>query len=193
MIKRFKKNQERVFYRTNERINSLTLRVLDSVGKQIGVLSKFEALQKARSLGLDLVEIAPKANPPVAKIIDFKKFLYQQAKKKREEKKKAKISETKEIRLGPFMNSHDLEVMIRRGRGFLQDGNKVRLVVKFIGRQITHPEFGRSVLDKVVVTLSEISKLERDPHFEGKQLIAILSPQKSKKVKEGEVNKADEN
>ena len=158
------------------------LRVLDSEGKQIGVLNKFDALRKAKDLNLDLVEIAPMAKPPVAKIIDFKKFLYQQAKKKKEEKKKNKVSETKEIRLGPFMNEHDLQVMIRRGKEFLEDGDKVRLVVKFFGRQIAHPEFGRGVLDKVVRSVSEISKLERDPHFEGKQLIAILSPQKAKKV-----------
>ncbi|MFH1833210.1 MAG: translation initiation factor IF-3 [Candidatus Levyibacteriota bacterium] len=176
MIKRFRKNQVRVFYRTNERIYAVTLRVLDSEGKQIGVLSKFDALKKARDLNLDLVEVAPMAKPPVAKIIDFKKFLYQQAKKKKEEKKKNKVSETKEIRLGPFMNDHDLQVMIRRGKEFLEDGDKVRLVVKFFGRQIAHPEFGKNVLDKVVTSLSEISKLERDPHFEGKQLIAILSP-----------------
>lgn len=178
MIKRFKKRQERFFYRTNERIFAQSLRVLDSQGKQIGVLSKFEALNKARSLGLDLVEIAPKAQPPVAKIIDFKKFLYQLAKKKREERKKAKVSETKEIRLGPFMDNHDLEVMIRRGKEFLANGDKVRLVVKFIGRQIAHPEFGKEVLNKVILALSDISKIEREPRFEGKQLIAIITPEK---------------
>lgn len=193
MIKKFRKNQERVYYRTNERIYAATLRVLDSEGKQIGVLGKFEALKKARELNLDLVEVAPMAKPPVARIIDFKKFLYQQAKKKREEKKKNKVSQTKEIRLGPFMNDHDLQVMVRRGKEFLGNGDKVRLVVKFFGRQIAHPEFGRNVLDKVVVSLSDISKLERDPHFEGKQLIAILSPQKAKKVvKENEGNNKNE-
>ncbi|MDP3988423.1 MAG: translation initiation factor IF-3 [Candidatus Levybacteria bacterium] len=178
MIKRFKKREFQVFYRTNERIFASPLRVLDSEGKQIGVLNKFEALNKARELDLDLVEVAPKANPPVAKIIDFKKFLYQQAKKKKEEKRKSRVSETKEIRLGPFMNDHDLEVMVRRGREFLEDGDKIRLVVKFIGRQIVHPEFGQQILNKVVTALSDISKKERDPHFEGKQLIAILSPER---------------
>lgn len=182
MIRRFKRRQEnRKFYRTNERIFALTLRVLDSNGKQIGVLPKFEALRKARELGVDLVEIAPMAKPPVAKIIDFKKFLYQEAKKKKEEKKKAKISETKELRLGPFMNDHDLKVMVKRGHAFLENNDKVRLVVKFIGRQITHPEFGKGVLQKVIDSLSNISKIERDPHFEGKQLIAILSPERSSK------------
>jgi len=182
LIKRFKKykREERKFYRTNERIFAHTLRVLDSEGKQIGVLSKFEALKKAREQTLDLVEIAPKALPPVAKIIDFKKFLYQQEKKKREEKKKAKVSETKEVRLGPFMNDHDLDVMIRRGKEFLNDGDKVRLVLKFVGRQIVHPEFGQEVLKKVIVALSEGGKVEREGHFEGKQLIALLTPVKKK-------------
>src|SRR5688572_24731538 len=113
-------------------------------------MPKYEALQKAKDEGLDLVEVATHANPPVAKIIDFKKFLYQEEKKKREEKKKAKVSETKEVRLGPFMSDNDLQVMVRRGREFLEDGDKVRLVVKFKGRQITRTEFGYQVVNKFV-------------------------------------------
>jgi translation initiation factor IF-3 len=137
-------------------------------------------LKKARELGVDLVEIAPMASPPVVKIIDFKKFLYQESKKKNEEKKRSKVSETKEIRLGPFMNDHDLHTMIRRGTGFLEQNDKVRLIVKFMGRQIAHPEFGQETMRKVIGALSGLSKLERVPHFEGKQLIAILSPEKIK-------------
>lgn len=182
MIRRFKRKQEkRIFYRTNERIFALTLRVLDSLGKQIGILPKFEALKKAREEGLDLVEIAPMAVPPVAKIIDFKKFLYQEKKKKKEEKKKSKVSETKEIRLGPFMNDHDLRVMIRRAEVFLSNNDKVKLVVKFAGRQIAHPEFGQKIVHRVVASLSNISKIEREAHFEGRQLIALLSPERSSK------------
>ena len=181
MIRRFRKKLERrIFYRTNERIYAPSLRVLDASGKQIGVLGKFEALKIAREQGLDLVEVAPMAKPPVAKIIDFKKFLYQEAKKKKEEKKKSKVSETKEIRLGPFMNDHDLQVMIRRAKEFLKDNDKTRLVVKFAGRQIAHPEFGQKIVQSVIDSLSDISKIEREPHFEGKQLIAILSPERSK-------------
>ena len=179
MIKRYKrKPEQRRFYRTNEQISASTLRVLDSEGKQIGLLSRFEAIQKARAANVDLVEIAPTASPPVAKIIDFKKFLYQESKRKKEEKRKAKISETKEVRLGPFMNAHDLEVMIRRARGFLENGDKVRLVLKFIGRQIVHPEFGQNILKKTIGALSDISKVEREGRFEGKNLIAILTPEK---------------
>lgn len=189
MIKRYKKFKPRgVFYRTNERIFASTLRVLDSEGKQIGMLSRFEALNKAREKSLDLVEIAPNSSPPVAKIIDFKKFLYQQEKKKKEEKKKSKASETKEVRLGPFMDDHDLNVMIRRARDFLRNNDKVRLVVKFIGRQIAHPEFGKEILNKTINALSDISKIERDPHFEGKQLITIVTPER-KRINEQEKNK----
>lgn len=197
MIKRFKRRQENTpYFRTNERIFASQLRVLDTEGKQIGILSKFEALTKARELGLDLVEVAPRAKPPVARIIDFKKFLYQQAKKRRDEKKKAKVSETKEIRLGPFMNDHDLNVMIRRAREFLGNNDKVRLVVRFSGRQIVHPEFGQQILKKMLNAVEDIAKIERDPHFEGKQLISLLTPEKKsakgglasgqKNIKEGE-------
>jgi translation initiation factor IF-3 len=193
LIRRFSKKRQdnRKFYRINDRIFASQLRVLDSDGKQIGVLSRFEALQKAKELEVDLVEVAPMANPPVARLINFKKFLYQEAKKKNEEKKKSKVSETKEIRLGPFMNSHDLDTMIRRGTDFLQNNDKVRLIVKFMGRQIAHPEFGNEIMQKAITALSNISKVERPPHFEGKQLIAILTPERkgsvaSKKIDETE-------
>ena len=193
MIKRSKKRQEnRKFYRVNERIFSSTLRVLESGGKQLGILSRFSALEKAKKLGLDLVEIAPNAKPPVAKIIDFKKFLYQEEKKKKEEKKKSKRSETKELRLGPFVNEHDLMVVLRKARGFLEDGNKVKFVVKFAGRQITHPEFGERILEKTIEFLSGVSKIEREKHFEGRQLIVILSPQrKYAKEKNKEIDKQE--
>lgn len=187
MIKRHKKRPEqKVFYRTNERIYAHTLRVLDTEGKQIGVLPKFEALQKAREAGLDLVEVAPKATPPVARIIDYNKFLYQESKKKRDEKKKSKVSETKEVRLGPFMDDHDLEVMVRRARDFLGDNDKVRLVMKFVGRQIVHPEFGQETNKRVLAMLSDVSKVEREPHFEGKQLITVIVPDKKKNSKKEE-------
>lgn len=182
MIRRFSKKRQdnRKFYRINERIFASQLRVLDAEGKQVGVLTRFEALQKAKELGVDLVEVAPMASPPVVRLIDFKKFLYQESKKKNEEKKRSEVSETKEIRLGPFMNDHDLDTMIRRGTGFLEGNDKVRLIVKFMGRQIAHPEFGKDIMQKVITALSGLSKLERDPHFEGKQLIAILSPERKK-------------
>ncbi len=181
MIKKHNRpNQNKKYYRTNDRIFARELRVLDSEGKQIGIISKDEALTLARSQELDLVEIAPLAKPPVAKIIDFKKFLYQEEKKKREEKKKAKTSETKEVRLGPFMSENDLMVMARRAREFLQNGDKVRLVVTFNGRQITHPEFGHKILDKTLDILSDISKVDRERKLEGRKLIILISPEKKR-------------
>ncbi len=181
MNRKRKPDTTRRFYRINERIFAHTLRVLDGEGKQVGIISKFEALTKAREAGLDLVEIAPAAKPPVAKLVDYNKFLYQEEKKKREEKKKAKASETKEIRLGPFISDNDLQVMVRRGREFLEGGDKVRLVVKFKGRQITRPEFGREVIRKTIEALADISKVDREPHFEGRQMIALLSLERNKK------------
>lgn len=180
MIKKGKHQQEKR-YRINQRIFASQLRVIDAEAKQIGLLSKDEALKLAEEQGLDLVEIAPMAKPPVAKIIDYNKFLYQLEKKKKEEKRKAKISETKEIRLGPFMSDNDLQVMIRRGREFLEDGDKIRLVVKFRGRQITRSEFGRQIILKVVDALKDLSKLDKEPRLEGKQMVALLSVEKGKK------------
>lgn len=180
MIKRGKSKQQDKFYRTNQRITAQELRVLDQEGKQIGVMSRAQALKIAQDAGLDLVEIAPTAIPPVARIIDFNKFLYQEEKKKREEKRKAKVSETKEIRLGPFMSENDLQVMIKRGREFLEEGNKVRLVLKFKGREITHPEFGREIIDKVINALEDVSKIEKETKFEGRQLVTLLAPERKK-------------
>jgi translation initiation factor IF-3 len=190
LIKRSKFKQQEKRFRINERIFASPLRVLDVENKQIGVLTKFEALALAKEQELDLVEIAPTAKPPVAKIIDYNKFQYQQAKKKQEEKKKAKTSETKEIRLGPFMSDNDLQVMIRRGREFLEDGDKIRLVVKFRGRQITRSEFGRVVINKVATALADISKIDREPKFEGRQMVALLSVEKGKKHEEKDENQA---
>ncbi|MFH1187150.1 MAG: translation initiation factor IF-3 [Candidatus Levyibacteriota bacterium] len=181
MIRRYKRKQSnRKFYRVNERIYAPNLRVLDSKGKQIKILSRNEALTKAKELELDLVEIAPKATPPVAKIIDFKKFLYQEEKKKKEEKRKTKVSETKEVRLGPFMNEHDLKVMIKRAREFLENGNKVKFVLRFAGRQITHTEFGDKIITKTINDLADVSKIDKEKHYEGRRLITILSPEKKK-------------
>ncbi|HSA84308.1 MAG TPA: translation initiation factor IF-3 [Patescibacteria group bacterium] len=181
MIKRFKQQPKQIF-RINQRIFANQLRVLDAEGKQIGILSRDEALKLAQEQELDLVEFAPQAQPPVAKIIDFNKFLYQLEKKKQEEKKKAKVSETKEVRLGPFMSDNDLQVMVRRAREFLEDSNKVKVVLKFRGRQITRSEFGRVTINKFIEAVADISKVDREPHFEGKQMIALLSPEKGKKL-----------
>jgi translation initiation factor IF-3 len=193
LIKRFNQKKDKKFYRLNERIFANSLRVLDAEGKQIGVMSKQEALELAKQNLSDLVEIAPKASPPVAKIIDYNKFLYQEEKKKREEKRKAKTTETKEVRLGPFMSENDLAVMTKRTRDFLEDGNKVKLVVYFSGRQITHPEFGHKILDQAIANLADVSKVDREKRMEGRKLISVLSPEKRKKEEKENDEKQNEN
>lgn len=160
------------------------LRVLDEENKQIGILKREEALAKAQKLGLDLVEIAPQAIPPVCRIIDFKKFRYLEEKRARESRKKTKTSELKELRLGPFMSENDLRVRIARAREFLKQGHKLRLAVKFAGRQITHPEFGWQALNKVIKEVEEFGRIEREPKFEGKILATTLAPGKTHKEKE---------
>jgi len=161
-------------YQINHFITASTLRIIDETGKQIGLLSKSEALKKANDLNLDLVEIAPKAQPPVAKIIDFNKFLYLLEKKKRQAKSKTKSGETKEIWLTPFIGEHDLNLRIEKGKKLLLGSGKLKVVVRFRGRQITKRDFGFQVINKFISSQSE-AKVEKNPYFEGRNLVAILS------------------
>lgn len=135
-------------------------------------------MEKAREEGTDLVEIAPSASPPVAKLIDFKKFKYLENKKAKGERKGIRESETKEIRMGPFTNEHDFKTRVNWAREFLKEGHKLKLVVKFSGRQMAHPEFGKDLLAKFIENLKDAVRVEREPHFEGRFLIALLSPGK---------------
>lgn len=140
----------------------------------MGIFSRQDALGKAREQNLDLVEIAPMAKPPVAKIIDFKKFLYQEEKKKRRQKTKSKSAETKEIWLSPFIGEHDFNLRAERGKELLQEGGKLKIVVRFKGRQITKKNFGFEVMNKLINSL-ENAKVDRPPRFEGRNLVAIVS------------------
>lgn len=177
------------FYRLNQQITSLQVRLIDDKGHQIGVVSKDEALKKAREIGVDVVEVASNANPPVAKLIDFKKFLYQEEKKKREERKKVHIPETKEIRLGPFTSEHDLNVRIERAKEFLRQRDKIKIVIKFTGRQMAHPSFGQKTLQSFLDSIFGISKVEREPHFEGRFFWALVSPMKVREKSEAKDKK----
>lgn len=163
------------FYRINHQIRAREVRLLDNTGKQIGVVSIDEARKLAHEEELDLVEIAPMASPPVAKIIDYSKFLYQLKKKRQEEKKKAVTSETKQIRMGPFIGDHDLQIKVRHAKEFLEDGDKVKFIVRFRGREFTKKELGENVLKKVIEMLQEVAKVEREPHMEGRQMVMIVS------------------
>ncbi len=147
-------------------------------GKQVGegVVTKDAALAQARDMGVDLVEVAGNAVPPVCRLIDFKKFKYLEAKKEREGKKKAKVTQTKEVRLSPFIAQHDWEIQVNKGRQFLQDGNKLRVVVKFTGRQIGKTQFGKDLLAKTFEQLKTVAKIDREAKMEGRQMVLFLSP-----------------
>jgi len=164
-------------YRINYQITAPQLRLLSEDGKQIGVVSKIEALQRAKESGLDVVEIAGNANPPVAKLIDFKKFKYQEAKKDRESKKTQKNVGVKEIRLRPFIGDHDLKTRANQASDFLTDGNQVKINVMFRGRELMRREFGFEILKKFVALLPE-TKTVREAHFEGKVLSQTVVPVK---------------
>lgn len=168
------------FYATNQFIKAEQLRVVDDAGKQIGVLSKTEALQIAHDRGVDLVEIAPKATPPVAKVIDFKKFKYLEAKKDREGKAASGKVEIKEIRFSPFIATGDMNSRLERIKEILGDGDRVKIVVKFSGRQITRVEFGHDLIKKVLSGLEGLASADGVPKLQGKQLFLIVNPTKKK-------------
>ena len=150
------------------------MRLLDEDGKQIGIVSKLEALQKAKELGIDVVEIAPNAKPPVAKLIDFKKFKYQEAKKERESRKNQKNVGVKEIRLRPFTAGHDFDTRVAKTTNFLEDGNQIKISVFFRGREIIRKEFGYEMMKRFLSALESI-KVVREPHMEGKKLVAMIA------------------
>ncbi|MFH2019706.1 MAG: translation initiation factor IF-3 [bacterium] len=169
------------FYQTNQYIRATTLRVVDETGKQIGVISLEEALSIARERGLDLVEIAPMAKPPVAKIIDYKKFKYLEAKKDREGNKKSSKTDLKEIRFTPFIAQGDFDSRIEKIKEIMDDGDRVKVVVKFVGRQITHVEFGHDLVKRITDELDGIAVADGVAKLQGKQLFLILNPSKKGK------------
>jgi len=166
-------------FRVNERIRAPRVRLVDADGKQLGIVSRDEALAMAREQGLDLVEVAPQADPPVCRIMDYGQFLYQQAKKLKEARKKQTTVEVKEIKVRPKTDVHDLETKIRHIKRFLGDRNKVKIRVFFRGREITKPELGREVLKKILEAVEDEAQVEMQPRMEGRQMIMILAPKKS--------------
>ena len=168
------------YWRLNINIRAPKVRVLNENDKQIGVMDTQKALSKAKEAGLDLVEIAPKAKPPVVKIIDFGKFRYREEKKLKKSKKKSKAGELKEIRFSPFIADGDFETRIERVGEFLKDNNKVRLVVKFKGRQMGSKKYGYEILNRVVNIFREQIVVDMDPKFLGRHLSMIISPTNKK-------------
>ncbi len=144
----------------------------------VGIVSRQEALQKALESGLDLVEVSPNADPPVCKILDYGKFKYEQQKKKNEAKKKQKIVELKEVQMRPMIDDNDLTIKCRAIKRFLEEGNKVKVSMRFRGRELSHQEIGLGILMKVKEDFEEMAKVENLPKLEGRQMIMILSPTK---------------
>ncbi len=166
--------------RTNEQITASEVRVISSNGKQLGIISIREALYHAEDEGFDLVEVSPDAKPPVCKIIDYGKLKYKEQKSKKEAKKKQKTIEVKEIKLRPGINKHDYEVKIKALSKFISDGNKVKVSLRFRGREMEHQNLGMELLKKLTEDVSKYAKVETPPKPEGRQIIMILVPHLNK-------------
>lgn len=156
--------------RINEAIRASELRVIGESGEQLGVMSKREALDAATAAGLDLVEISPGASPPVAKIIDWGKFQYQKMKELQRNKKNAKTSELKQMRLGLKIGQHDLDIKLKKIRSFLSDGNKVRIQIFFRGREMAHQELGHELMKRIIEQLEDDAVVEQQPQMAGRNL-----------------------
>ena len=166
--------------RTNEQITASEVRVISSTGKQLGVISIREALNAAEDEGFDLVEVSPAANPPVCKIIDYGKLKYREQKSKKEAKKKQKTIEVKEIKMRPGIDKHDYNVKVKALSKFIGGGNKVKVSMRFRGREMEHQNLGFDLLKKLIEEVIEYAKVEVPPKSEGKQIMMILVPQVAK-------------
>ncbi len=155
------------------------IRLIDQDGENAGVVSPDEAIEMAEEVGLDLVEISPGASPPVCKIMDFGRFKYEQQKKAAEAKKKQKIIEIKEVKFRPNIDTHDYDVKMRSVTKFLGEGDKVKVTLRFRGREMAHQERGRELLTKIAGDIEEIGKIEAMPKMEGRQMIMVVAPQRS--------------
>jgi translation initiation factor IF-3 len=154
--------------------------VLDEEGQQIGVMALEDAIQRAEDVGLDLIEVAAAADPPVCRIADLGKFKFEQDKRARDSKKNQHVSEVKEVRLRPRTDDHDLQVRVRAARRFLEEGHKVKVEVRFRGREATHPEVARDQISRIAAGVADIAIVERAPSLEGRSMFAILARGRSK-------------
>ena len=162
--------------RTNNRINSPEVQVISSDGDNLGIIKTNDAISRAKEEGLDLIEIAPNANPPVCKIMDMGKFKYDQQKKASKAKKNQKKIELKEIKLRPVTGIHDYTFKIKNAQKFLSKGDKVKFTVKFKGRELQHTHLGNQLMDKIIQDMQNIGKVELHPKFDGKQMIMVIQP-----------------
>lgn len=163
----------------NEEIREKELRVVGDDGEQLGIMSSKEALELAETKQLDLVMIAPQAKPPVCRVMDYGKFLYEIQKKEKEARKKQKVITIKEIRISPNIEDHDLNVKAKNAEKFLLEGDKVKITVRFRGREADYSHFGRELLKRFVGMLSEVCIIEKDPRLEGRNMSMFLAPKKS--------------
>jgi translation initiation factor IF-3 len=161
--------------RVNDMISAKEVRVIDQNGEMKGVFSVQEAQRMADAAGLDLVEISPNTDPPVCKILDFGKYKYEQQKKAAEARKKQKIIDIKEIKISPRIDKHDYEVKMRNARRFLEEGDKVKVTMRFRGREMAHIDIGLNLLKKMKEELADVSTVELEPKFEGRQMIMVLA------------------
>ena len=162
--------------RVNDKIRISPIRVVDENGEMLGVMTADEGRAVARERGLDLVEVAATSRPPVCRIMDFGKFKYEQNKKDRKARSKQHGHQLKEVKFRPKIEKHDLEVKIRNARRFLAEHHKVKVTMNFRGREVTHAEIGRAILDRVAQELDDISQVESPPRIEGRHMIMLLSP-----------------
>lgn len=160
----------------NQEIRSPRVLLIDQNGEKQGVMPTSAALEAAEEAGLDLVEIVATADPPVAKILDYGKFRFQEQKKKAEQRKRQKVVELKEIKLRPNIDTHDYEVKAKAMHRFFDEGDKVKVTLRFRGREMAHPELGMKLLNKVQTDFDEVAKVEFSPKMEGRQMIMILAP-----------------
>ncbi len=160
----------------NRQIRISPVRVISDSGEQLGVLAIDEAMALAEERGLDLVEVAPTARPPVVKIMDYGKFKFEEAKAARAAKKKQHVIQIKEVKFRPGIDEHDFEFKTRHARDFLKEGNKVKVTMMFRGRQVTRMDLGRAVLDRVSEVLSDVGKVEFDAKVEGRTMVMVLAP-----------------
>ncbi|WP_348524083.1 translation initiation factor IF-3 [Phaeobacter sp. J2-8] len=162
--------------RVNERIRATEIRLIGAEGENVGVVTPARAMEMAADAGLDLVEISPNATPPVCKIMDFGKFKYEQQKRESEARKKQKIIEVKEVKFRPNTDTHDYEVKMRNVYKFLENGDKVKVTLRFRGREMAHQNLGRELLERVAEDTKELGKIENMPKMEGRQMIMMIGP-----------------
>lgn len=162
--------------RINDQIRAREVRLIDETGQNVGVVAKTDAMQRAETAGLDLVEVSPDAEPPVCKILDFGKYKYQEQKKAAEARKNQKIVEIKEIKMRPGIDDNDYDVKMRAIKRFFEEGDKVKITLRFRGREMAHSQLGMEVLVRVKSDTEQIAKVESEPRFEGKQMVMVLAP-----------------